>query len=382
MKLTTVAKFKLDLEVVELLPTIIAYTTAFNYTSKVGFKHKKNSRIDLHKLVYSNIREKFNLPAQLTCSAYNKASEALKALRKKKYSVCPASKQQSIRYDKNSYSLFLKDSTVSLLTLNGRKKCKIIISDYHKEFFKSWKYTSAELILHKNKLFLHIYFEKDILDTPTNGNFIGLDRGISNIAVTSNNKFYTGKHVKRISNEYRNLRRRLQKKGTKSAKRHLKQLAGKEKRFKADINHQISKKIIEGLNPGDTIVLEDLTGIRSKKLRKTVRVLINNWSFYQLEQFLQYKANANGIHVTKVSAKYTSQICSKCNFCSRNNRKTQADFVCKACGFKLNADLNASRNICIKALESYKSSNGADINLPNVSIERSDASLRFSAESS
>ena len=91
-------------------------------------------------------------------------------------------------------------------------------------------------------------FEKDITDVPTNGTFVGLDRGISNIAVTSNNEFYTGKDVKRVSQHYRNLRRRLQRKGTKSAKRHLKKISGKERRFKADINHQVSKKIIENLH--------------------------------------------------------------------------------------------------------------------------------------
>ena len=286
---------------------------------------------------------------------------------KKTYKKCPNSKLQSIRYDKNSYSIFLDKKQVSLLTCFGRKRYDLIISNYHQDFFKSWKYTSADLVIIKNNVYLHIVFEKDIADVPTNGTFVGLDRGISNIAVLSNNKFYTGKHVKHVSDNYRNLRRRLQKKGTKSAKRHLRKLCGKERRFKADINHQISKKIISNLNPGDTLVLEDLKGIRAKRLRKTVRILINNWSFYQLEQFLQYKANAKGICITHVEAKYTSQTCSKCGYCAKNNRKTQACFVCKTCGFKLNADLNASKNIRNKAHDAYKASCGVEVNQPNVS---------------
>ena len=161
----------------------------------------------------------------------------------------------------------------------------------------------------------------------------------------------------------------MQKANTKSAKRHLKRLSGKEKRFKADINHQISKKIINNLNPGDTLVLEDLKGIRNKRFRKTIRVLINNWSFYQLEQFLTYKANAKGVYIAYVVAKYTSQTCSKCGFCAKNNRKTQACFACQACGFKLNADLNASRNISMKASVGYTPTDEVVVNQPIVATE-------------
>jgi IS605 OrfB family transposase len=365
MILTKTIRFKLQAGATELLPIVRAYTDAFNYISQVGFDQKKSHSIDLHKLTYQDTRDRFNLPSQLACSARNKASEALNGLRKqKKYDICPQSKQQSVRYDQRSYTLLLSSQEVSLLTLHGRKKFKFITSQYSKEYFSSWRYTSADLIINKNRAFLHIVFEKEITNTSTNGTFVGLDRGISNLAVTSNNQFFTGKHVKRVCRQYRKLRSSLQKKGTKSAKRHLVKLSGKERRFKADVNHQISKSIIKNLNPGDTLVLEDLTGIRAQKLRKIVRILINGWNFYQLEQFLQYKANAAGIAIVKVEAKYTSQTCSNCGYCARNNRKTQASFACKRCGFKLNADLNASRNICVKALDSYMLSNGADVNQP------------------
>jgi IS605 OrfB family transposase len=362
MKLVKTIKIKLDTDVAPLLPTIHAYTNSFNYVASIGFSKKKSHSIDLHNLTYSYIRENFNLPSQLTCSSRNKASEALNSLRKKNYKICPKSKQQSIRYDKNSFSIFLNKSEVSLLTLNGRLRTKLIISNYHKEYFQDWKYSTAELKITKNKPFLHIVFEKDITDTPTNGTFVGLDRGISNIAVTSNNKFYTGKHVKRVSRHYSNLRRKLQKVNSKSAKRHLRKLSGKERRFKADVNHKISKDIISTLNPGDTLILEDLTGIRNRRLRKTVRILINNWNFFQLEQFLTYKANVKGIGIVKVVARYTSQTCSKCGFCARDNRKSQAKFECKACGFRSNADLNASRNISMRAHDNYKLSCGAIVN--------------------
>ena len=223
---------------------------------------------------------------------------------------------------------------------------------------KTWKNTSADLCIKNNIAYLHIVFEKDITDTQPNGKLIGIDRGINNIAVVSNNKFYGGGTVKNTVNRHRRLRKLLQKKGTESAKRHLRRLRGQEKRFRADINHQVSKQIINSLNPGDTIVLEELTGIRNKRLRKEQRTMINSWSYYQLEQFLIYKAKTKGIGVEYIDARYTSQRCSQCGHICRNNRK-QHSFKCKKCGFRLNADLNASRNIVVKALESYELSNGA-----------------------
>jgi IS605 OrfB family transposase len=262
----------------------------------------------------------------------------------------------------------LNKSEVSLSTLTGRQKFPIIISKYHQEYLKNWKIGSADLIVRKNnQVFLNVTFTKDIADTEQNGKFVGLDRGIKNIAVTSDNKFYTGKHVKRVSQKYKTLRSKLQQKGTKSAKRHLRKLSGKEKRFKADVNHCISKSIINNLNKGDTLVLEDLTGIRAKRLRKTVRTLIHGWSFYQLEQFLKYKAQAEGITLVHKNACYTSQKCSCCGYTARTNRKTQGFFECKKCGFKLNADLNASRNIRNLGLNSYQEFNRGEVNHPNVS---------------
>lgn len=243
------------------------------------------------------------------------------------------------------------------MTISGRKKYQLTISNYHQKYFKTWKNTSADLCLKDKEVYLHIVFEKDLTDTQPNGKLIGIDRGINNIAVVSNNKFFGGRVIKNTVNRYRRLRKVLQKKGTASAKRHLCRLSGKEKRFRADQNHQISKQIINSLNPGDTIVLENLIGIRNRILRKVQRTLTNNWSYFQLEQFLIYKATAKSITVKYIDACYTSQRCSSCGFILRSNRK-QHSFCCKQCGFKLNSDLNASRNICMKALDSYMLTSG------------------------
>ena len=373
MKLTRTAKIKINISPTEILPTLVSYTKAFNFVCQEGFQKKEKNGINLHKLCYYATRE--YLPSQLAISARMKATEALRSVfaTTKKYTTCPKSKLCSARYDKNSYTLFLDQKQISLLTINGRKRYQLIIPEYYQELFKVWENTSADLCIKNNTVYMHIVFEKDITDTQPNGKLIGIDRGINNIAVVSNNKFFGGGQVKNTVNRYGRLRKQLQKKGTKSAKRHLKRLSRKERQFRADINHQVSKQIINSLNPGDTIVLEELTGIRNKRLRKEQRTMINSWSYYQLEQFLTYKAETKGIGIEYIDARYTSQRCSKCGHICRSNRK-QHSFECKKCGFKLNADLNASRNIVVKALESYKLSNGAVVNQPIASMETSGAS--------
>ena len=369
MKLTRTAKIKLNISSADILPTLVAYTKAFNFVCQEGFQKKEKNGISLHKLCYYSTRE--YLPSQLAISSRMKATEALKGVfaKQKKYIICPKSKLCSARYDKNSYTLFLNQQQVSLLTISGRKRYQLIIPEYYQELFKTWKNTSADLCIKKNKVYLHIVFEKDITDTQPTGELIGIDRGINNIAVVSNNQFFGGGQIKNTVNRYRRLRKLLQKKGTKSAKRHLVKLKRKERQFRADINHQVSKQIINSLNPGDTIVLEELTGIRNKRLRKEQRTMINSWSYYQLEQFLIYKAATKGIGIEYIDARYTSQRCSECGHICRSNRK-QHSFKCKECGFRLNADLNASRNIVVKALESYKLSNGAVVNQPIVGAEK------------
>ena len=369
MKLIRTAKIKINMTVEQALPTLQAYTNAFNFVCQEGFRAKDKNGVSLHKKTYQIVRKDFHLPSQLAISSRMRATEALASAftktKYKKYGSQPKSKLCSVRYDKNSYSLFIKKNIVSLLTISGRKKYNLIIPKYFQEQFATWKSCSADLCINNKKVYLHIVFEKENNDTVSTGKLIGIDRGINNLAVVSNNKFFGGGIIKKQITKYQRLRSSLQSKGTKSAKRHLKKLNNKEKRFRADINHKISKNIIQSINPGDTIVLEELTGIRNKRLRKKQRTLINNWSFFQLGQFITYKAMFKGVDVKYIDARYTSQRCSKCGHTCRSNRK-QHSFECKECGFKLNADLNASRNICNKHLDSYKLSDRVDVNQPIV----------------
>jgi putative transposase len=168
-----------------------------------------------------------------------------------------------------------------------------------------------------------------------------------NVATTSDGTRYAGKHLNRIRYRNQRLRAKLQRKGTKSAKRLLKQRCRKEARFAADTNHVISKRIVaEAERTGRGIALEDLQGIRGRvRLRKPQRATLHTWSFHQLGSFIGYKALRAGVVVIHVNPAHTSQSCSGCGHVDRANRQDQATFRCRSCGFAGHADWNAARNI-------------------------------------
>ncbi len=353
MKLIRSVKLKLEnVNPNDLLPTFRAYTEAYNYICKIGFRDRNFDKRKLHDQTYDYCRTQFGLKSELAVQVRDQAAEAIKAttkLERKKHKKfkCPKSKLMALRLTKNSFNIWFDRSEVSVLTLNGRLRCKVTLPDYFQQYF-SWRRKGATLSLKKGKLFLHIVFEKEVEDVQcSNDNVLGIDRGIVNIATLSDGTVYSGKHILQVKQRYATLRSKLQSKGSRSARRHLRTLSMRENRFVTDVNHCISKDIVSRCTPGATIVLEKLKNIRenSKKLRKSERAKINSWSFYQLEQFLTYKALAKGCSVQYVDARYTSQKCSKCGYTIKGNRTTQSHFKCKKCGYECNADLNAAINI-------------------------------------
>ena len=144
----------------------------------------------------------------------------------------------------------------------------------------------------------------------------------------------------------------MQAKQTRSAKRRLRLLSGREARFATDVNHQVSKRIVEEAKRTQRgIAVEDLAGIRARTgLRRSQRDNLHSWAFHQLRMFIAYKAQLAGVPLAVVDARYTSQTCSVCGHVARANRVSQERFLCKSCGHAAHADYNAAVNIRSRAL--------------------------------
>jgi len=385
MKQIRTVKIQLKVNSQVFKPTIDAYIQAFNFVCNTAWDNQEFNGVKLHHLTYHQVRQDTKLKSQLAISSRMKATEALASVitRKKKGKKvsCPQSKCCPIRYDNRSLTVDFVNNTINILTLEGRVKLPIYVPK-HFEQYLGWKRCSADLMQAKGKTFLHIVFEREVDDIVPNGKYVGIDRGIKKLAVVSDNRFFGGGHTKHVSERYERLRSSLQSKGTKSSKRHLRKMSKSERLFRKDVNHCITKKIVAGLKQGATIVLEKLTGIRGgarkltleerqnkvKTLRKPQRKDVNKWSFFQFEQMLTYKAEAAGCKVVYVDARYTSQRCSGCGYIHKGNRQKQSKFKCRECGFRLNADLNGSRNIVMKYLDASGYPAWVNVNLPNGSV--------------
>ena len=326
-----------------LLKTMRDYTVAFNTCSEWGFNAHSVSKINCHNATYHNVRQSVpDLPSSLVQGARDVACECLKAV---KCQFKPLRKEYSaMRYNSRVINVFLTSGYATIATSDGRIKATFSIPGYYRQYL-TWKIKSSTLSLRKNDntFYLHCQLETDTPKIIPEQTVLGIDRGIVNIAVCSDNRFFNSKSVKKVRSQYAKLRAELQSKGTRSAKRKLCKMSGRERRFVTDVNHCISKQIVN--SNFTTFALEDLTKIRVQKRRGAeFNRKLNNWSFFELEQFIRYKSENLGKQVISVDARYTSQKCSVCGHVYKGNRNGSS-FKCRKCGFEIHADLNASRNI-------------------------------------
>ena len=330
----------------KLLRTMERFNEACNYISEFAWRNKVFNKVDLQKNLYYDIRGTFSLSSQMVIRAIGKVSESYLADRSGYHEFRP---HGAIIYDQRILAIKTPD-TCSILTLDGREMVSMSYGRYQPLDLKRVK-GQADLALIKNQFYLLI-----VVDVPEEPQIepeeiIGVDLGIANIATTSTGETFSGQKCTESRKRYTRIKADLQSVGTWDAKKHLKKLSGKERRFKNDTNHCISKLIVaEAKGTQSGIALEDLTGIRDRTPGyKALAAAIGKWAFYEIAMYIRYKAHMVGIPVYLVDPHYTSQQCSHCGYTSRENRKTQSDFFCIKCGYTDNADINAAKNIASRA---------------------------------
>lgn len=339
----------------QLDATMEAYRKACNHVSKYIFRTHNLKQASLNETLYRELRDLFGLKSQMAQSVLKTVMAKYKTILKNEGKwIQPEFKKP--QYDlvwNRDYSL--SESVFSVNTLNGRTKLTYYVKGMEKYFDRSiYTFGTAKLVKKHGKYFLHIPVTAEIEECHSSEvcNIVGIDRGINFVVATydSNHKsgFVSGREIKQRRGQYKATRSELQKRQTPSSRRRLKAIGQRENRWMQDVNHCVSKALVEN-NPEHTLfVLEDLTGIRSatEKVRHEDRYVFVSWSFYDLEQKLKYKAALNHSSVINVPPEYTSQTCPICGHTEKANRnKKKHLFTCKACGYRSNDDRVGAMNL-------------------------------------
>ena len=379
-----------------LRQTQLAYRDALNAVSRYAFEHGKTSTVTrLHKGMYTELRVHYHLPSQLACSVERQVSATYKGLwtklkknvehrrakiTKKRFKGLdqpPRYSSPTVQYTFERDYTFQCHQQVSIGTLNGRISLPYQGYDQHIALIRAGaSIGDAKLWYDRQKktFYLLVSLTIDIAE-PTCEQFtevVGVDVGIRYLAVTSTSTgkagYHPGKRVRHKANHYARLRKRLQHKGTRGAKRRLRRIEQRERRLKLQANHQISKQIMKE-HPHTLIGLEQLTDIRERKKRKRKKNgkgyepvspkarkanrVYSQWSFAELQALISYKAALAGSLAVKVDADYTSKACPMCGLTTDENRPQKGLlFVCQnpRCGYTLHADLIGARNVTMRTL--------------------------------
>jgi IS605 OrfB family transposase len=264
----------------------------------------------LHHECYRACRARFGLSAQMVVRCIAKVAHA-DAL---DHRTCRKFKPMgSIAYDDRLLTWNLYEGTVSIWTLAGRLHIPFVCGPRQRDLLQTRR-GECDLVLFRDKVFLSAACEVNEPPPQAGHGVLGVDLGVVNIAVDSQGVRYSGQQVNHVRHRHRRLRAKLQAKCTKSAKRRLKALSGREARFGRWTNHNVSKSIVvRAQGTGCAIALEQLRGIRNRiRLRRPQRAALHSWSFHQLQAFIAYKARRTGIPVIYVDPANTSRTCPQC----------------------------------------------------------------------
>ena len=351
-----------------LRETLALCNEAANHVSRRGFEAGVTGKQSLQRLTYGDLKD-MGLSAQPAINAARKVSGAYAALkaniRAGNYGE-PGSPRRTAAegkpvvfrpdaaqpFDDRCLSWQYGTAAVSIWTTAGRlKNIPFTCSPAGRKLLEQHRQGESDLAYRNGMWFLYATCEVPEPPVTEPAGWLGVDLGIVNIATDSDGRISAGRQLNRHRERQVLLRRKLQAKGTQSARRVLKRRRRKETRMARDINHVISKSIVtEAQRTSRGIALEELMGIRERvRLRKSQRVTLHSWSFAQLGQFIAYKARRAGVPVMFVDPAYTSRMCADCGYTDKKNRVSQARFICRSCGVVAHADRNASRNIGARA---------------------------------
>ncbi|WP_223165524.1 RNA-guided endonuclease InsQ/TnpB family protein [Lentzea indica] len=357
-----------------LAATLSAVNDAVNWVSGVGFSHHelRASVRDLRKLCYGELKAR-GLGSQAAQHVIKRAVDACTMLRanirngnlggpssKRRVKAC--SKPIRFRpdaahtFDDRCLSWQHDAGTVSIWTMHGRlKNLRFTGSANQLKTLREHRHGESDLICRDGLWFLIATCDIPEPDVIEPADWIGVDRGITNLASTSDGDNFSGRRLHRYRRWHARKRAELQAKRTRSATRRLKRRARKEARHSRHVNHRIASEIVAvAQRTGRGVALEELGGIRDRvTVARHQRATHSSWPFHQLGEFITYKARRARVPVLVIDARYTSQTCPRCTHVSRSNRPARDHFRCRQCGLAGPADVVAAVNIRNRARRAW-----------------------------
>jgi IS605 OrfB family transposase len=364
MEITRTVKLKLGLPRDVAARTVDAWTRACNAVSRIAFGNGGLSNaVRLHALAYDAAKA-CGLSAQVAQSCIRHVASKYAAARSNKVRLkapCAFRAQAVIlQGGARGRDVSLRKSGLSVWTVDGRIKTVPFAGPPSLDAkLDGWTFGDGRLSVTRKAVFLTLSFKKEVAErTAPQDAVVGMDQGINVLACATDGRrqwMRKGGHTKHVRNRYLHVRSSLQRKKaqrpTRSVAKALQRLSGREARFMRAVNHEVSHSVIDFAEGAGcpVIALEQLDGIRERRLRKEQRAEINRWAYGQLGFFLTYKAEERGMAVIEVEPRGTSKGCSRCGHAEAANRNRHA-FQCRACGHRLHADLNAAHNIRLRGI--------------------------------
>jgi IS605 OrfB family transposase len=353
--------------------TLHACNRAATHASQVAFAKNLKDRNRLQKEVYADLKATFGLSAQPAVRVVKKVVDAYATLKAnlRAGNLGPPTSRRHRRatgspivfrpeaaqpFDDRCLSWQYDARTVSIWTVDGRmKNIQFACSPDQLKTLVQYRKGESDLVRRGGKWFLIATCDIPDPEVFEPVDFIGVDRGIVNLATTSDGTSYQGRGLSRYRRWQARKRAELQAKQTRSATRRLARRAQKEKRHATQVNHKISKEIVSvAQRTGRGIAVEALGGIRERvRLRRDQRGALSSWPFHQLGQHLAYKARRVGVPFLEVDAAYTSRRCPRCGHTERANRPDRDHFSCRRCGLAGPADVVAGVNVRDRARSAW-----------------------------
>ncbi|WP_423247906.1 RNA-guided endonuclease InsQ/TnpB family protein [Thermus albus] len=330
--------------------TVRLFAEGCNHALRVAKERGEFRRFKLHRLVYNDLRS-MGLSANL-------AVQAIARVGRKKGSRAKFYQPTSATFDQRTLSL--RGESVSLTTTAGRLIVPMKLGNYQRGVLKRARSVQGGVLTRgpKGKWYINLILRVETPEPPSGGGkVVGVDLGQKVLATLSSGVRFSGGPLRGKRLHYLRKRAEVRSKldrpseRTKGVKRLWERLRGREARFVNHTLHALTRRILDGLEPGDTIAIEDLAHLRSRttKRGREARHLHHLWPYARFRSLLEYKAALKGVRVVAVDPRHTSQECPRCGHTEQGNRRSQALFRCTACGFQHNADWVAAHNIARRA---------------------------------